>query len=642
MTDVIRIANAGGYWGDDLAQFRRQLELGPVDYVTLDFLAEITMSIMQKQRARDARAGYARDFVMQVEESLDLLAKSGARAITNAGGVNPLGCRGALLEMAQKRGRTLEVAAVVGDDLLERLGELNSAGVPLDDMETGAPFARIRDRVSSANAYYGAWPVVEALRTGAQVVVTGRCTDTGITLAPMIHAFGWAADDWDRLAAGIVAGHIVECGAQSTGGNFTDWRSIRRFESIGYPVLEVSPDGSFVVTKHAGTGGAVTVRTVKEQLVYEMGDPRAYITPDVIADFGTIRLEQAGRDRVRVWGVKGRPAPASLKVSASYFDGWKASGTLIISAPDALEKAYAFADLFWKRLGLTFTETYTDFVGHSSCWGPVAAPSEPQEVLLRLSVRDADKAKIEKFSKLVPAVILSGPPGVAVTGGRPQAQEVVAYWPALVPRERVKPTLVTRDGERALDWPTPIVPLAKPAALPKPAWPAVKGSAARVTVPLSVLAHGRSGDKGDTANIGVIARAPELYPWLARTLTAAVVKRRFQGVCFGKVVRHEVPNLWALNFLLHESLGGGGTVSLRFDPQGKTLSHALLAMEVRVPKALVDAAKRADAGAGRTTRPTPRRARAAARRAPKSAAGRKSRPAPRRVSMSRKRTAKRG
>src|SRR5215831_4684071 len=440
---TIRIANAGGYWGDDLAQFRRQVELGPVDFVTLDFLAEITMSIMQKQRARDPRAGFARDFVAQVEETLPLLAERGTRVISNAGGVNPLACRGALLEMAQLEKRPVEVAAVIGDDLMDRLGELNASGVSLDEMDSGESFAQIRDRVSSANAYYGAWPVVEALESGAQVVVTGRCTDTGITLAPMIHAFGWAPDDWDRLAAGIVAGHIVECGAQATGGNFSDWRRVTHYESIGYPVLEVSPDGSFVVTKHAGTGGAVTVRTVKEQLVYEMGDPRGYITPDVIADFGTIRLEQAGKDRVRVWGVRGRAAPSSLKVSASYLDGYKASGTLIISAPNAAEKANAFAELFWKRLGLSFAATHVELIGHSACWGPLAPPVDPPEVLLRLSVRDPDRAKIDAFGKLVPAVILSGPPGVAVTGGRPAAQEVVAYWPALVPRDQVKPRLVT-------------------------------------------------------------------------------------------------------------------------------------------------------------------------------------------------------
>jgi hypothetical protein len=283
-----------------------------------------------------------------------------------------------------------------------------------------------------------------------------------------------------------------------------------------------------------------------------------------------------------------------LKVSASYFDGWKASGSLIISAPDAVAKARAFAELFWQRLGVAFAATHVELVGHSACWGPLAPATEPAEVLLRLSVRDPDKSKIEAFSKLVPAVILSGPPGVAVTGGRPQAQEVVAYWPALVPRDRVKPRLVTKDGERELEWPTPIRPAVAAPPLPRESWPSANGATKTVRVPLSRLAHARSGDKGDTCNIGVIARAPEIYPWLKQTLTAAVVKRRFKGVCEGKVTRFEVPNLWALNFLLERSLGGGGTVSLRLDAQGKTLSHALLAMEVEAPRALVNAAERAD------------------------------------------------
>ena len=615
MSASIRIANAGGYWGYDLGAFRRQVELGPVDFVTLDFLAEVTMSIMQKQRARDPGAGFARDFVAQVEDTLELLVARNVRVITNAGGVNPRACRDALMAMAARQGVELDVAAVVGDDLMERLDELVAAGASLANMDDGTPFAQVRDRVSSANAYYGAWPVVDALATGARIVVTGRCTDTGITLAPMIHAFGWAADDWGRLAGGIVAGHIIECGAQSTGGNFTDWRKVPRFESIGYPIVKVSPDGSFVVTKHAGTGGAVSVRTVKEQLVYEMGDPRGYITPDVVADFATIRLEQLGRDRVRVWGVRGRPAPPSLKISAAYTDGWKASGTLIISAPDAADKAREFARLFWKRLGLAFAATHTELVGHSACWGPLAPAVDAPEVLLRLSVRDHDRAKIEAFSKLVPAVILSGPSGVAVTGGRPQAQEVVAYWPALVARDLVKPRLVTRDGETALDWPTPLVPMPRPAPLPRAEFPRAKGAAGTVRVRLSQLAHGRSGDKGDTANIGLVARSPEIYPWLEKTITAAVVKKRFRGLCLGKVERHVVPNLWALNFLLHESLGGGGTVSLRLDAQGKTLSHALLAMEVRAPKALLAAAKRGDAADGVPVKKpkTPSRAKPAAK-----------------------------
>lgn len=627
MPDTIRIANAGGYWGDDLSQFRRQVELGPVDFVTLDFLAEITMSIMQKQRSRDPRAGYARDFIAMVEETLPLLVERGTRAISNAGGVNPMACRAALLEMAGRTGRPIEVAAVVGDDLLGRLDELRGEGISLENMDDGSSFDAIRDRVSSANAYYGAWPVVEALRSGAQVIVTGRCTDTGITLAPMLHAFGWAADDWDRLAAGIVAGHIVECGAQSTGGNFTDWRRIPRFDSIGYPVIEVSADGSFVVTKHAGTGGAVTVRTVKEQLVYEMGDPRAYVTPDVVADFASARLEQAGRDRVRVWGVKGRPAPPALKVSASYLDGWKASGTLILSGPDAVAKARAFSDLFWRRLGIRFAATHTELVGHDACWGPMAPPNVPPEILLRLSVRDPDRAKIDAFSKMVPAVILSGPPGVAVTGGRPQAQEVVAYWPALVPRDRVKATLVTAGGERTLEWPTPIAPPQPAAPLAPVRWPQARAGRRTRRVPLSAIAHARSGDKGDTANIGVIARAPEIYPFLRRTLTPARVKRRFRGVCRGRVERHEVPNLWALNFLLHEALGGGGTVSLRLDAQGKTLAHALLAMEVEVPLALLAAAAAGDAADGAARGAAGARRRAAPGRAPRGGrSGAKARP----------------
>jgi len=386
---------------------------------------------------------------------------------------------------------------------------------------------------------------------------------------------------------------------------------MRRYEAIGYPVLEVYEDGSFVVTKHPGTGGAVTVRTVKEQLVYEMGDPRSYITPDVVADFASVRLEQAGRDRVRVWGVRGRPAPSSLKVSASYFDGHKASGAIIISGPDAEAKARAFADLFWKRVGVTFDATHSEMVGRSACWGPLAPAADPPEILLRLSVRDRDERKLDAFAKMLPAVILSGPPGVAVTGGRPSSQEVVAYWPALVPRDFVKAHVVTRDGEKTLEWPTPIQPPQRPAPLPRVAWPAARGSRRHVTVPLSAIAHARSGDKGDTCNIGVIARAPEIYPWLRTRLTTAAVKRRFKGICLGRVERHEVPNLWALNFLLHESLGGGGTVSLRLDAQGKTLSHALLAMEVSVPRALLDAAKRGDAEDATAGRPA---ARTAARR----------------------------
>jgi len=604
MADMIRIANAGGGWGDDPMQLRRQLEFGPVDYVTLGFLGEATPSILQKQRARDPRAGHARDFVRQVEEALPLLREHGARVLTDAGGVNPLACRAALLEMSRLHGAALEVAAIVGDDLVLRLGELNATGVPLDHAQSGAPFTAIRARVSSANVRYGAWPAQEALHSGAQIVVTGCTTAGALALAPMIHAFGWAPDDWDRLAAGTVAGHIAACGAQSTAGDCTDWCCVPDLERIGFPLLEVLPDGSFIVTRHEGTGASITVRMVKERLMRGVGDPRSHDTPDVVVDFASLRLEPAGPDRVRVWGVRGRPAPGTLRVDLSYFDGWEASGSVLVSGPAALEKARACAGRFWARLGPGCAASGTAFVGHSACWGGLAPSAEPPEVLLRLSARDPDPAKIERFARLVPTLALSGLPGVVLVDGQPPVREVVACWPARAPRERVKPTLVTREGERALDWPAPFVPAQKPRPLPASKWPPARGSRRHRTARLAALAHARSGDLGDTLSIGVIARAPEVYPWLRQTLTAPVVKRRFEGLHPNRVVRHELPNLWALIFLLHGTLDRGGADSLRLDPEGRTLALALLALEVKVPRALLEAAARGDAQDGRRTATT--------------------------------------
>jgi hypothetical protein len=365
--------------------------------------------------------------------------------------VNPLACRAAIIEMAQLRGRPIEVAAVVGDDLMSRLGELNAGGVSLDNMDDGAPFAKVRDHVSSANAYFGAWPVVEALKTGAQIVVTGRCTDTGITLAPMIHEFEWAADDWDRLAAGIVAGHIIECGAQSSGGNcLYDWRNIPNLADVGYPIIEGSADGTFVVTKHPNTGGRVSVPTVTEQLVYEMGDPHAYITPDVVADFTSIQLEDAGADRVRVFGIRGAPATDKLKVSIAYKSGYKAVGSLVYAWPDALEKAQV-ADRVLRerldRLGLKFEKVLGEFVGASATHGPLAgnAGSNAPEVQYRIGVRDADRKKVERFTREIVPLVLNGPPSVTgFAGGRPKVEEIVAYWPALVDKTVVQTRVEVR------------------------------------------------------------------------------------------------------------------------------------------------------------------------------------------------------
>jgi hypothetical protein len=596
MAETIRIATVGDLRGDDPSRLGRVLELGRADYVILGFLDELAPSLLQKQRSRDPRSGYARDFVREVEAALPLLRGRGVRIVTDAGGVNPPACRGALLEMLQLHGAALEVAAVVGDDLMQRLGELNATGVPLDHTGSGASFAAIRERVSSANARFGAWPAVAALRGGAQIVVTGRTTGSAPALASMIHAFGWAPDDWDRLAAGVVGGRILAA------GDFNEGIDAPGLESGGVPVLEVSADGSFVVTTPGGAGGPVTVQTVKEHLVHRMGDPRAHGTPDVVADLASACLESAGAGRVRVRGVRGRPAQAHLDVSVAYFDGWKASSSILVSSPGALERARSLAGRFWAELGLSFAATRTELVGHSACWGALAPPSDPPELLLRLSVRDADRTKVERFARLLSGAALAGSRDVALAGGEPHAHEVVARWPARTPRERVKPTLVTRDGECELDWPTPILPSRRPRALPPVKWPPARGSRKHVKATLAALARARSGERGDTLEIGVLARAPEVYPWLERTLTAQVVKRHFEDLCRGRVERHAVPGLGTLGFLLHETLDGGGAVSLRLDAQGRTLAPALLALEVRVPRALLDAAARGDATDGRSLR----------------------------------------
>lgn len=594
MRRTIRIANAGGYWGDDPGALRRQIEGGDVDYVTIDYLAEITMSILQRQRAADPELGYAPDFLDQMRACLPLIVQRGVKVITNAGGINPLALGRQIRDLAASLGLRISVGVVDGDDILPRLDELRAAGDPLSNMETGEDLGPVRSRVTAANVYLGAEPVVRALDACCQVVVTGRVTDTGITLAPMIHEFAWPDDGWNRLAAGIVAGHIIECGTQSTGGNLTDWREVPNLASVGYPIIEMGDDGDFVVTKHAGTGGVVNLKTVKEQLVYEMGDPRAYITPDVVARFDSIQLAEAGRNRVRVSGVRGEPRPEMFKVSMAYDDGWKASGTVLVSGPEATAKAEAAAAIFWKRVGRGYEECHTSVVGTGSIWPASLGRQDPHEVLLRLGVRDHDRAKVEAFGVQLPALILSGPSGLAVTGGRPKPTRVVAYWPALVRRSSVHARvtiLPPQGGEHAtaLEFDDVAPPRSRNAYAPVRR-PRVKSWTGRTRkVSLRTLAYARSGDKGDTCNVGVVARSPEIYDWLRETLTAPVVKRFFRGMVKGKVVRHELDNLQALNFLLEHALGGGGTVSLLLDPQGKTMSQALLEMEVAAPVKLIPA-----------------------------------------------------
>ena len=436
---MIRIANGQGFWGDWLEAPVRLVEQGPIDYLALDYLAEITMSILQKQKQADPNLGYARDFPPLVARIAPLMRKRGVRVIANAGGVNPAACAREVLRIAPR----LKVAVVLGDDVFGRIDEFLAKGYEMRDMDTGEPITLIRERILSANAYIGAFPLAEALATGADVVIAGRSTDTALTLAPMIHRFGWQPEDHDRLAAGTIAGHIIECGAQCSGGNCqVDWQSIPDMANIGYPIVEADPDGSFTVTKHAGTGGRVSSDTVKEQLLYELGDPTRYITPDCIADFTTIRLTDAGPDRVRISGIRGGSRPPSLKLSIAYANGWKAIGTLVYSWPQAREKARA-ADAIVRRrlesLGLSFEEVYTEFLGIDACHGTAAPPNpDPPEVQLRIGVRGQDRKAVDRFTRELIPLVLNGPPGATGFGeGRPAVREIVAYWSALIPREEI-------------------------------------------------------------------------------------------------------------------------------------------------------------------------------------------------------------
>ncbi|HEX9614814.1 MAG TPA: acyclic terpene utilization AtuA family protein [Bacteroidota bacterium] len=446
MKSSIRIASGQGFWGDLLTAPKAQVEAGPIDYLVMDYLAEVTMSIMQKQKKKDPALGYAKDLVPLLAELLPKCAERNIRVITNGGGVNPVECGKAIAAAARSQGiKGFKIGVVTGDNILHRIDDLAAAGHDLKNMETAEPLSAVRDRLQSANAYFGAQPIVEALRQGAQIVVTGRTTDTGLTLAPMMFEFGWSEADWDKAAVGTVAGHILECGGQASGGNFSaDWKSVPDLAHIGFPIAEAYPDGQIVITKHESLGGMVTLQTVKEQLLYEIGNPKEYITPDCIADFTTIQLNQEGKDRVRLSGVKGRPATEFYKVSMSYEDGFTAFGTLTYSWPDALEKAEAADRILRARLkdlGLGFEEVLTEFLGYNSSHGHLSPRvKDANEVVMRVGVRTKDFNAAERFGKELAPLILTGPPSVTgFAGGRPRPSEVISYWPALIRKAAVQP-----------------------------------------------------------------------------------------------------------------------------------------------------------------------------------------------------------
>ncbi|MFQ5709307.1 MAG: acyclic terpene utilization AtuA family protein, partial [bacterium] len=445
------IGNGQGFWGDSIDAPIQLIEGGPIHYITLDYLAEVTMSIMQRQKQRDPSRGYATDFVDLMAKILPTIVEKDIKVIASAGGVNPKACREAVFDVARSLGlHGLRIGIIEGDDIFDRLPHLIKSGVQLNHKQTGQPLTELQDQILSANVYISSFALVETLEKRAQVIITGRATDPGLVLSPLIYEFGWQEDEWDKLAAGTVAGHILECGAQACGGNFTRWWQVPDYAHIGYPIIEAYSDGTFYVTKHPGTGGLVTVDTISEQIVYEMGDPQNYISPDVRVDFTTIQLEQAGKDRVKVFGIQGYPKTDSYKASISYHNGFKASGNLTISGPDAYEKAQKCAEIIWERLreaGYSFAETSTEYLGLNSCHGEITPiPDQINEVVLRLGARDADESKILRFGKELAPLITNGPPGVTgFAGGRPKPQEIIAFWPALIDKSLIKTTATVEE-----------------------------------------------------------------------------------------------------------------------------------------------------------------------------------------------------
>ncbi len=552
------------------------------------------MSVLQKQRARNPDLGYAVDFLELMHDSLPLLEANGTKVITNAGGLNPLGCAEKVAEIATELKLKTRIAAVDGDDLMDRLDELLHKGISLTNLDTQEDFSQVRDRVQSANAYLGSHSIARALEEGAEVVVTGRVIDAGMVVAPPLFEFGWNPGDWNRIASALVAGHILECGAQASGGNLTDWNEVPSFLEMGYPIAEMRSDSSFHVSKPEGSGGLVNRKTVTEQLVYEIGDPRAYYTPDAIVDFASVTLSAEAENRVGVSGVRGRPPTDQLKVSISYRDGFMAHGTMIVSGPQALTKGEWIADCFWHRLGIDFQEVSSEMVGYNACHRHLVPPADPPEILLRLGAKDSQKSKIETFAKQFTSLLLSTAPGVAMVGSRPRIQEVIAYWPTLVPKREITPRVVLIRPRKVFQ-----VPSLSPAQAQGPRKPIPEASPPEeasdsigptTSSVLLDLCYARSGDKGNICNLGVVARSETIYQWLQGTLTAEKVKEYFGDLCEGEVERFELPNLLAFNFLLHDALGGGGTSSLRIDPQGKTMAQALLMMQLDVPVAVRDSA----------------------------------------------------
>ncbi|MGE8369412.1 MULTISPECIES: acyclic terpene utilization AtuA family protein [Cupriavidus] len=598
--ETVRIGGASGFWGDSGIGPVQLVEKGEVDYLVFDYLAELTMSLLAAARLKNPEAGYALDFVTgALRAVLKPALAQGIRIVSNAGGVNPRACAAAVRKLAEELGVPVRVAVVDGDDLLPQLDALRESGVR--DMQTGAAMPA---RILTANAYLGAMPIRAALDAGADIVITGRCVDSAVTLGVLMHEFGWEPGAYDLMAAGSLAGHIIECGCQATGGLHTDWEQVPDWANIGYPVVTCRPDGTFLVGKPPGTGGLVNPATVGEQMLYEIGDPAAYLLPDVICDFTGVTLRQAAPDLVEVQGARGRAPTASYKVSATYADGYRCSAQLTIVGFDAVRKARRSGEAFLERsrallarAGLPdFTETRLDVLGTAASFGPHVPQPPLFEAVMWLAVAHPDKRALELFAREIAPAGTSWSPGTTGVGGRPSVSLAIKQFPFLVPKTMVRPAVWL--DEQPLPLPAAFVPGEEAQASPASGKAAATAASAFtpaepggdwVEVPLIRLAYGRSGDKGDFSNIGIIARDAAYLPLIAGQLSEAAVAAFLAHNVKGRVTRYFLPGIGAFNFLCEQALGGGGMASLRNDPLGKGMGQVLLAMPVRVPPGLARA-----------------------------------------------------
>jgi hypothetical protein len=596
---IIRIAGASGFWGDAVRATPQLLKDENVDFIVYDYLAEITMSIMARARAKDPDAGYALDFVSAaMKPNLKEIARQGVRVVSNAGGVNPQACANALRVVIADLGLSLKVACILGDDMIGQRDKVAAHGYK--EMFSGADFPEV-EKVASINAYLGAFPVARALKEGADIVVTGRCVDSAVTLGACIDAFGWSRDDLDQLAMGSLAGHILECGPQATGGNFTDWELSNNLENIGYPITAIKADGSFVCSKPEGTGGLISVGTIAEQMVYEIGDPQAYILPDVVCDFSNVTLTEVGENLVEVTGATGLPAPDTYKVCSTYADQFRGGTTMTFYGFDADKKANKLAAAIFtasrrtlKMFGLDdYSETSVELIGAESQYGANTAVANCRELSMKIAVKHADPAGISVLLKECVGLGLATPPGLSgFAGARPKPSPVVRLFSFALPKGNM-PIQIEFDGTY-IDCPDTLGTALNRDQIIRPEPPAKIPDTDRVEVPLIKLALARSGDKGNKANVGIIARDPEYLPYIYAALTEQVVAERFahflpegaaqQSACY--VERYLMPGSNAINFLIHDVLGGGGMASIRNDAQGKGFGQLMLDAPIRVSAAI--------------------------------------------------------